>query len=81
MSNLQQKHDQVRTVFGRNLFEYLQPEISSFLLFWVDIPGLQRIKYFSHKHGDLSQVTDTQKEISPKHCPNLISFCCKFDML
>ena len=34
---------QVRTVFSRNFFECLQPEISSFLLFRVDLTGLQFI--------------------------------------
>ena len=33
--------NQVRTVLSRNLFECLQPEISSFLLSRVDITGLQ----------------------------------------
>ena len=35
--------NQVRTVFSRNFFECLQPEISSFLLSRVDITGLQII--------------------------------------
>ena len=36
---------------SRNFFDCLQPEISSQLLFWADISGLQIIKYFSHKHN------------------------------
>ena len=36
---------------SRNLLVCLQFEISSLLLFSVDISGLQIIKYFSHKHG------------------------------
>ena len=55
------KTDQVRTVFVLNFFECLQPEISSFLLFREDISGVQLVKYFSHKHSDLSQVADTQR--------------------
>ena len=55
------KTDQVRTVFGRKFFECLQPEISSFLFFREDISGVQLITYFSHKHGHLSQVADTQR--------------------
>ena len=44
------KTNQIRTVFTRNVLECLQPEISSFLSFRVDISGLQIIKYYSHKH-------------------------------
>ena len=36
-------NNQIRAVFSRNFLECLQPEISSFLLFRVDISGLQII--------------------------------------
>ena len=44
------KTDQIRTLFSRNIWESLKSEISSFLLFRVEISGLQIIKYYSHKH-------------------------------
>ena len=40
----------MNTFFNRNFLVCLQLDISSLLLFSVDIPGLQIIKYFSHKH-------------------------------
>ena len=45
-------HNQIRAVFSRNFFECLQPEnsSSSFLLFRVDISGLQIMEYFSRMH-------------------------------
>ena len=74
------KTDQVRTVFGRNFFECLQPEISSFLLFRVDISGLQ-LTNISPTSTVTYLTLQTLKEIFTKHCPNLFSFCRKFDML
>ena len=44
------------TVFSRNFFECLQPEISSFLLFRASIAGLEIVKYFSHKHKFFGDV-------------------------
>ena len=42
--------NQIRAVFSRNFLLCLQPEISSFLLFRIDISGLQILKYFSNKY-------------------------------
>ena len=44
-------------VFSRNFFECLQPKTKSFLLFRMDMSGLQIMKYFSHKHRLHSLLT------------------------